>query len=344
MSSGRSRRPQNRWIVVCVGTLLWGGALANSEVYCEVSSMNFAWGPEYGGTVIDANGAIALLHYDFQKNPRDRSELDNVNWLSPTRQELATRFKPGRRVVGNVCAGRREWLRDQLDVVRSAGQSNEVDMQSRDGPTTHTHCFVFATGQDRATFVLLQRSGSGETHSLSPSAPRLANWLNAVAAEARRRAELPAKQHSCVDEPPPLIAPSYPDTPARQRAMEELKAAQRLHCQFAEGNGTNVDGEQNGNHPSPASLSVVYTGLDSSARRGRAELFGEVYSVRVDTSTVGLMLINLDAERRNLSDVVTVVPYHVGGREIYPAVKQEILAHNYGAIARRYTGQCAPLP
>lgn len=53
---------------------------------------------------------------------------------------------------------------------------------------------------------------------------------------------------------------------------------------------------------------------------------------------------NMDAERRNLSDVVTIVPYRDDDREIYPAVKQEILAHNYGAIATRCAGQCAPLP
>jgi hypothetical protein len=327
-----------------LGALLWGGARANSEIYCEVSSVNFAWGAEYGGTVIDANGTVALLEYDFRKNPRDQDGLYGENWLTPTRRELAKRFRPGRRVVGNLCADRRAWLREQLDMVRIAGQSKNVDMQSRDGPTVQTHCFVFATGQDRATFVLLQHSGSSETHSLSPSAPRLANWLNAVSAEAHRRAELPAQQHSCVDEPPPLTAPSYPHTSARQRAMEELKAVPRLHCQFTEGNSTTVDGEENGNHPAPARLSVVYTDLNSSARRGRAEMFGDVYSVRVDTSTVGLLLVNMDAERRNLSDIVTVVPYHVDGREVYPAVKQEILTHNYGALAWRYTGQCRPLP
>jgi hypothetical protein len=343
MSPDRLPRPQIRWILVFVGALS-GSAFADSEVYCEVSSVNFAWVPEYGGTVIDATGTLALFNYDFHKSPGDTDRLHGANWLTPTRQELAERFRPGRRVVGKLCAERRLWLRDQLAAIRTAGQSRAVDMQSRDGPTAHTHCFVFGTGQDRATFVLLQDFGTTETHSLSPSAPQLANWLNAAAAEARRRAELPAKQHSCVDAPPPLTAPSYPDTPARRRAMEELKTVQRLHCEFADGNSTEVNGEQNGNHSAPARLSVVFTDLNSAAHRGRAEMFGAAYSVRVDISTVGLVLTNMDAERRNLSDVVTIVPYRVDDREIYPAVKQEILAHNYGAIATRYTGQCAPLP
>ena len=45
MSPDRLPRPQIRWILVFVGALS-GGALADSEVYCEVSSLNFAWGPD----------------------------------------------------------------------------------------------------------------------------------------------------------------------------------------------------------------------------------------------------------------------------------------------------------
>lgn len=336
---------ETRWIVACVGTLLWGGALADSDIYCEVSSANFAWGPEYGGTVIAPNGTVGLFEYDFQKSPGDRAGMFRENWLAPTRQELVKRFKPGRRVVGNLCSDRRAWLRDQLDVVRTAGQSKVVDMQSRDGPTVSTHCFVFETGHERAAFVLLQDSGDTEVHSLSPSAPRLANWLSAVSAEARRRAELPEKEPSCIDDPPPPTEPGYPDALAgvRQRTMEDLKATQQLHCQFAEGNGTDADGEQRGNHDSPARLSVVFTNLNFTARRGRAEMFGKVYSVRIDTSAAGLMLTNADAEKNNVSDVVTIVPYRIDGREIYPALKHEIHLHDTGAMAHRYTGQCAPL-
>jgi len=337
---------ETRWIVACVGALLWGSALADSGIYCEVSTANFAWIPHYGGTVIAPSGTVALFEYDFEKSPRDREGLHGENWLAPTRQELVKRFRPGRRVVGSLCSDRHAWLRDQLAVVRAAGQSEVVDMQVRDGPTEKTHCFAFETGHGRATFVLLQHSGSAESHSLSPSAPRLANWLGAVSAEARRRAELPAKENSCIDDPPPLTAPVYPDAFAevRQRAMEDLKATQQLHCHFAEGNSTGVDGEQRGNHDSPARLSVVFSHLNSTARRGRAEMFGDVYSVRVDTSDAGLMLTNADAEKNNVTDVATIVPYRIGGREIYPAVKHEIRLHNYGAMAVRYTGQCAPVP
>jgi hypothetical protein len=229
-------------------------------------------------------------------------------------------------------------------VVRTAGQSKAVDTQERDGPTAVTQCFVFEPVHDRATLVRLQQSGDMERHSLSASAPRLANWLSAVSAEGRRRAELSAKERSCIDDPP-LIAPVYPDTfaDARQRAMEDLKATQQLHCQFAQGNSTEVDGEQRGNYAAPASLSVVFTDLNSTARRGRAEMFGDVHSVRIDTSAVGLVLTNADAEQGTVSDVVTVMPIRIGKREIYPAVKHEIRLYNSGAIIVRYTGQCAPL-
>lgn len=337
---------ETRWIIACAGTLLWSGVLANGEIYCEVSSTNFAWGPQYGGTVIAPNGTVALFKYDFQESPGDRDGLFGENWLTPTRQELVKRFKPGRRVAGNICSDRRAWLRDQIDAVRTAGQSKVVDMQSRDGPTVSTRCFVFDTGPDRAAFVLLQDSGDTESHSLSPSAPRLANWLSAVSAEARRRAELPAKEHDCIDDPPPVTEPVYPDAFAqtRQRAMEDLKAAQQLHCQFAEGNSTGVDGEQRGNHAWPARLSVVFTNLNSTARSGHAEMFGDVHSVRIDTGAAGLMLINAEAEKHNVSDVVTIVPYRIRGRDIYPAVKHEIRLHHEGATAVRYTGQCSPLP
>jgi len=334
-----------RWILVCVGVLLSAGALADSEIYCEVSSANFAWVPHYGGTVIAANGAVALFEYDFEKRPRDRDQLHGRNWLAPTRQELVTRFRPGRRLVGNLCAERRAWLRDQLDSVRTAGQSKVVDMQSRDDPTNDVHCFVFGTGHDRATFVLLQSSGSVESHSLSPAAPRLANWLSAVSAQARHRGKLPAKEQACIDDPP-LTDPTYPDTYAeiRQRTMQELKAAQQLHCQFAEGTGTALDGELRGNHDGPASLSVVFTDLNSTARHGRAEMFGDIYTVQVDSGPAGLMLTNAEAEKDHVSDVVTIVPYRIGGRAMYPAVKHEIRVHHSGGTATRYAGTCVPLP
>jgi hypothetical protein len=335
------------WIVACAGALLWGSALAESEIHCEVSSSNFAWGPHYGGMVIAPSGDVALFEYDFAKSPRDRDdELFGEHWLTPTRQDLVKRFRPGRRVVGTLCPDRRAWLRDQLDVVRTAGRSKVVDMQSRDGPTAYTHCFVFETGHDAATFVFLQRSGDSESHSLSPAAPRLANWLSAVSAEARRRADLPAKGGSCIDDLPPLTEPIYRDAVAevRQRTMEELQATRQLHCQFAEGNSNDVDGEQRGNWDAPARLSVVFSDLDSVERRGRAAMFGNDYPVRIDTTVVGLTLTNTDVEKNRGSDVVTIVPYRIGGRAIYPALKHEIRLHDRGAVAVRYAGECAALP
>jgi hypothetical protein len=332
-----------RWIVACAGALLWSGALADSEIYCEVSSLNFAWGLQYSGVVIAPNGAVAIFEYDG----RDKSDGNlRKDWQAPTRQELVKSFQPGRRVVGSLCSDRRAWLRDQLDVVRAAGQSKTVDMQSRDGPTEQIHCFLFEKAQERPSLVLLRHSGDTEAHSLSPSAPRLANWLSAVAAEARHRAEAPEQKKSCIDDLPSPATPVYPDAfvEARQRAMGDLKRTQRLHCEFAEGTSTDVDGEQRGNHEWPARLSVVFSDLHSTAARGRGEMFGDVYSVRIEINAAGLVLTNVDAESRNVSDVITILPIRIGGREIYPAVKHEIHVNNNGSRAIRYTGQCAPLP
>jgi len=41
---------------------------------------------------------------------------------------------------------------------------------------------------------------------------------------------------------------------------------------------------------------VIFT-LDFTARRGRADTFDKVYSVRVDTSVAGLTLTNVEAEK-----------------------------------------------
>ena len=95
-----------RLIVACVGALLCGSALADSEVYCEVSTANFAWVPHYGGTVIAPSGTVALFEYDFEKSPSDRAGLHGENWRTPTRRELVKRFEPGRRVVGSLCSDR----------------------------------------------------------------------------------------------------------------------------------------------------------------------------------------------------------------------------------------------
>ena len=301
----------SRWIVACVGAVLWSGALADSETYCEASSVSFAWGPQYGGTAIDPMAAVALFEYDFVKDPRARSEIGGANWLAPTRRELDKRFKPGRRVVGTLCPNRRAWLRDQIDVVRTAAQSKVVDTGSRDGPESETHCFVFKPGHDPGAYVPRTAFRSTESDSLSPSAPRLANWLRAVSEEVHRRANLGTKDDSCIDDPP-LIDPVYPDpsVEVRQRAMEDLRATQRLHCQFAKDSSEE-----------PANLSVVFD-LDFTARRGRAELFGSMYSVLIDTSIAGLILTNADAEKNRVSDVVTIMPYRTGGHELYPALKR----------------------
>jgi hypothetical protein len=332
------------WLIACLIALPSAGALAKSEIYCEISSTSFAWGAHYGGTVIAPDGAVALFEYDFAKNPGARESLFGHGWLAPTRQQLTSRFRPGRRVVGRICADRLARLRDQLAVARTAGQSKMVDMGSRDGPTTHTHCFVFEPHTKAASLVFLQESGDAERHSLSPAAPRLANWLSAVAAEAGQRAELPKKE--CIGQLPPPTMPLYRDAVAevRKRTMEELKATQQIHCQFSEGTRAEVDGEQVGNHASPSQLSVVFTGLDSPDRRAHAETFGDSYAVQIESGVAGLTLTNVDSEKNGISDVVTIVPYRIGGREIYPAVKHQIFLHDLGAFAVRYTGQCASLP
>jgi hypothetical protein len=196
-----------RWIVCCAGVLLFSRALADSEVHCEVSSSNFAWGPHYAGAVIASDGTVALFEYAFEKHGEEL-ELFGQSWLSPTRAELATRFKPGRRVAGKLCSERRAWLGDRLAMVRTAGLSKEIGTGTHDSGTVRTHCFVLEPGHDRATVVLLQQDGDTERHNLSPAAPQLANWLSAVYAEARRRIVLPAKDSSCIGDLP-LTMPLY---------------------------------------------------------------------------------------------------------------------------------------
>ncbi|HKS57639.1 MAG TPA: hypothetical protein VJS12_20240 [Steroidobacteraceae bacterium] len=334
-----------RWIVFCAGALLSSTALADSEVHCEVSSSNFAWGAHYAGTVIATDGTVALFEYAFDKRSEE-PELFGDSWLSPTRAELATRFNPGRRVLGNLCADRRAWLREQLAVVRTAGLSKEIDTGTRDAGTARTHCFVLEPGHDRATVVLLQQDGETERHSLSPAAPQLANWLTAVSAEARRRDAIPAKDSSCIGDLPPLNMPLYRDAvvEVRQRAMAELKATPALHCQFAQNTRAELDGEQVGNYDSALGLSVVFSDLNSTTSLGRGESFGQMYPVRIGTSVAGLTLTNVDAEKNRIEDVVTIVAYRIRGHALYPAVKHQIFLHDLGAFAVRYTGECAALP
>ena len=334
-----------RWIVACAGALLSSGACADSEIHCEVSAANFAWGAQYAGAVIATDGTVALFEYAFDKRSDDL-ELFGENWLSPTRQELARRFKPGRHVLGKLCSDRRAWLREQLAIVSTAGQSKEIDTGTRDIGTATTHCFVFVPGHDRATVLLLEQDGELERHSLSPSAPQLANWLSAVTAEARRRAALPAQDSSCIGDLPPLTLPLFRDAvvEVRQRAMAELQATPALHCQFAQNNRAELDGEQVGNSDSARTLSIVFSDLDAAASRGRGETFGEMYSVRIGTTVAGLTLTNVDAEKNRIEDVVTIVAYRIRGRALYPAVKHQIFLHDQGAFAVRYTGECAALP
>lgn len=317
-------------------------AAAEQQVVCEVSHVNFAWGHQHAGVYIDPKGSIGEFKYgaeDSQWRP---------NRGQPMSQEsLREKYKPGRKTIGQVCPDQMKWLGDQLNAVRYSPSSKPIQAASDSGIQS-TQCWLFSSESSEGQHIMLRETGDLETRNLAESAPALANWLEAVAQDARANAHIPAGSRGCIAYPESLHQ-QYDETVQqseedRARAMKALTSAGGLRCRMGDGHWAAITGTTFEQRPTPETYELNYFQLDIERGDGRAFGIGdEVHEVRARVTTTGVVLEDFPMDGQE-ARTTTVVPYRIGNQNRFPAVVHGVMADSSGLISTTYFGSCIAIP
>jgi hypothetical protein len=323
-----------------VASILAGAS--DQQIACEVSYVNFAWGFQHSGVYIDPNGAIGEFKYS----------ADDSRWVPNrgqpmTQGDLRNKYRPGNRIIGKVCPDQMIWLRDELNKVRYSPVS-KPEHASSDGGIQYTQCWMFESERETGEHVRLRESGDFESRNLADAAPALANWIEAVARDARENAHIPLTAKGCISYPESLHQ-QYDDTiqqsdDDRDIAMKFLASAGGLRCRMGEGRRFDVTGTAFEQRPTPENFELNYFQLDWEAGKGRLADGGrELHEVRASANNIGVVLEDNPLDGQEIR-TTTVVPYRMGGQDRFPAVMHEVLYGDSGLTATTYIGSCTVIP
>ena len=312
------------------------------QVACEVSYVNGAWGYQHLGVYIDPTGAIGEFNYSAEASQWTPNRGERM-----TQADLRDKYRPGRRVIGSVCPDQMAWLRDQLNAVRYSPSSKPTHGSS-DGGVTFTQCWMFGAESVPGQHVLLREAGDIESHNLAEAAPALANWIEAVASDARRDAHIPAKSKGCIAYPESLhkqydenVHQSDAD---RDRAMKTLTSAEGLRCRMGEGHWSAVYGTKFEQRPTPENFELNYFRLNFETGDGRSFGIGdEIHEVRTRVTTTGVVLEDYPMDGQE-ARTTTVVPYRIGNQNRFPAVVHGVMYDSSGLVTTTYVGSCIVVP
>ncbi len=315
---------------------------SSSQIVCEVSHVNAAWGFQHSGVYIDPEGAIG----EFSYTEGDSRSVPNRG-QPMTQGELREKYRPGRRVIAQVCPAQMSWLRDQLNSVRYS-PSSKPEHGSSDGGVQFTQCWMFESEKSAGQHVLLRETGDFRSHNLGEGAPALANWIESVVRDAKDNAHIPMSSKGCIAFPVSLheqydatVEQSDED---RNRAMSVLKAAEGLRCQMGKGQWFNVSGTSIDQRPTPENFELNYFKLDLDRGTGRAFGVGdEVHEVHARITPIAVVLEDNPMDGQELR-TTTIVPYRMGGQNRFPAVMNEVLFDSSGLVATTYVGSCVAIP
>jgi hypothetical protein len=239
------------------------------------------------------------------------------------------------------------WLRDELNKVRYS-PSSEPTHGSFDAGTQFTQCWMFKSDGDPGQNIRLRETGDFESRNLAETAPALANWIEAVAQDARNNAHIPLSQKGCIAYPESLNQ-QYDETVRqseedRNRAMETLSSAEGLRCRMGEGRWFAVHGTKVEQRPTPENFEMNYFQLNLQSGDGRvSDGSNEVQKVRVRVSASGVALEDNPMDGQEIR-TMTVVPYKIGGQNRFPAVINEVMYDDAGLVATTYVGSCTVIP
>lgn len=312
------------------------------RVACEVSHVNGAWGYQHLGVYIDPTGAIGEFNYSAEGSQWTPNRGEQM-----TEGDLRDRYRPGRRVIGKVCPDQMAWLRNQLNIVRYSPSSKPTHGSS-DGGVQYTQCWMFESDGDPGQHILLRETGDIESRNLAEAAPALANWIEAVASDARRDAHIPAKSKGCIAYPESLHQ-QYDETvhqseEGRDRAMKTLTSAEGLRCRMGEGHWSAVYGTKFEQRATPENFELNYFRLNFESGDGRAFGIGdEVHEVRARVTTTGVVLEDYPIDGQE-ARTTTVVPYRIGSQNRFPAVVHGVMYDSSGLVTTTYVGSCIVIP
>ncbi len=317
-------------------------AETGQQVICEVSHVNAAWGFQHSGIYIDPTGSVGEFRYAAE----DSRSVPNRG-QPMTQVDLRNKYQPGRRAIGQVCPARMIWLREQLNDVRYAPASKPTHA-SFDAGMQFTQCWLFESESKPGQHVLLRETGDFESRNLAEAAPALANWIEAVARDARDKAHIPAHSKGCIDYPESMHQ-QYDQTvhqsdQDREQAMKALTTAGGLRCQMGKGQWFGVSGTNIEQRPTPENFELNYFQLDLESGAGRAFGVGdETHAVHARVTPIGIVLEDHPMDGQELR-TTTVVPYRIGGQNRFPAVMNEALFDSSGLVATTYVGSCIAIP
>jgi hypothetical protein len=315
---------------------------AEQRVACEVSYLNHAWGFQHSGVYIDPTGSVGEFNYaakDSQWAPNRGQPL--------TQGDLREKYLPGNKVIGKVCPDQMIWLRTELNKVRYSPVSEPTHAAS-DAGMNYTQCWIFTSDAAPGQNVRLRETGDFESRNLAETAPALANWIEAVAQDARNNAHIPLTSKGCIAYPESLHQ-QYDETvdqsdDDRDRAMKMLTTAEGLRCRMGEGRWFGVSGTNFEQRPTPENFEMNYYQLDFEHGEGRvADGGNEIQKVKASVNAIGVALEDNPMDGQEIR-TTTVVPYKIGGQNRFPAVMHEVVYDSSGLAATTYIGSCTAIP
>jgi hypothetical protein len=314
----------------------------HQQVVCEVSHLNAAWGFQHSGVYIDPTGLIGEFNYSAE----DSRSVPNRG-QPMTQSDLREKYKPGRRVIGQVCPAQMIWLREQLNAVRYS-PSSKPSHRAADAGRQLTQCWMFKSESAAGQHILLRETGDFESRNLAADAPALANWVEAVVRDARDNAHIPTTSKGCISYPESLHEQHdetiHQSDEERDRAMKVLTSAEGLRCQMGNGQRFGVTGTAIEQRPTPENYELNYFQLDFKSGNGRSFGVGnDMHAVRTRVTATSVILEDSPMDEQ-VTRTTTVVPYKIGGQNRFPAVVHDVMFDSSGMLATTYVGSCTVIP
>ena len=155
--------------------------LNTQKVYCERSYTNFAWGYQHHGIYVDAEGNLYSYSYQPKDKPWSPKQSD-----APTAEELADKYSHGKKLVRKIES--QEWqAKLKLVAAASQGKLSKRKQSGADMGSNVCRCYVFDEANSRFKEVELRVQGDWSYENLAPSAKALADWLEALHANANKK-------------------------------------------------------------------------------------------------------------------------------------------------------------
>jgi len=141
----------------------------SQPVYFEYNYINFAWGYQHHGWLIDGNGFVRYF-----ESPDSFRTADSSGYI--TLEDLEFNLGQTDSIIDQVD---RKELEEYVDCISGAasGEIGELKNIAADAGTSVLTCYRYDGSRDRYQQVFLAQSGDWEQFNLSAEAEKLVTWL-----------------------------------------------------------------------------------------------------------------------------------------------------------------------